>query len=303
MKYIRLFVRLIRPLFILTSVLLYLLGVSIAHYLSGQINWSAFIFGLIWILLVMVGTQCLNEFFDPGLGIENSVVKHTPFSGVTGAIGKDKLPRPAAFWVGMTCYAITASLSVLILQNSNLNQPVVFLLGVIILGELLFALPPVRLVTSGYGELVMSIINAGLVPAIAYLMQGNDFHRLLAMIAFPLTVLYLSMLLALEFPDYASDIKQAKRSMLIRIGWQRGMLVHNALILISYALFAIAFLLGLPFIVGWPIIFAIPVGLYQILIMIRIADGAKPNWNLLILVSISTFGLAAYILTFAFWTH
>ena len=303
MKYLSLFVKLIRPLFLLSAVLLYLLGISIAHYLNGQIDWSTFIYGLVWVLLILIGTQCINEYFDPALIIENQATKRTPFSGITGAVGKNKLTRQAVFWAGLTCYAFTASLSVLILQKSIFSQSVIFLWVVILLGELLFALPPVRLVSSGYGELVMSIINVGLIPAIAFIMQGHDFHRLLAMIVFPLTVLYMSSILAFEFADYASDLKQTKRSLLIRIGWQRGMLLHNGLILVSFALIAVAFFLGLPLSVGWPIIFVIPIGLYQIWMMVRIADGAKPNWNLLILVAISTFGLAAYILTFAFWTH
>jgi 1,4-dihydroxy-2-naphthoate octaprenyltransferase len=303
MKYIRLFIQLSRPLFILSAVLLYCLGISISHYLTGQIDWSALLFGLLWVLLVLMGTQFLNEYFDPALISDNPVRKHTPFSGISGAIGSNKLPRPVAFWAGLTCYAMTASITVVILQKSSLNQPVIFLMGVILLGELFSALPPVRLISSGYGEMVVSIINVGLIPAIAFLMQGHDIHRLLAMVVFPLTTLYLSMLLALEFPDYASDIKQVKRSMLIRIGWQRGMLLHNGLILISFVMVAISFVLGLPLNVAWPIVLVIPVGLYQVWMMVRIADGAKPNWNLLILVSLSTFGLAAYILTFAFWTH
>jgi 1,4-dihydroxy-2-naphthoate octaprenyltransferase len=303
MRYIRWFVRLSRPMFILSAVLTYLLGIAVAHYLTGQIDWNASIIGLVWILLVLIGTQYLNEYFDPAVMLDKVPRKHTPFSGVTGAIGSITLPRQAAFWLGLTCYAVAASLMVIILENSRLNQSILFLLGVILFGELLFALPPVRLVSSGYGELVMSIINVGLVPAIAFLMQGHDFHRLLAMVVFPLTILYLSMLLALEFPDYASDINKEKRSMLIRIGWQRGMLLHNVLILIGFALIAISFVLGLPLSVGWPIIFVIPVGLYQIWMMVRIADGARTNWNLLILVAMSTFGLAAYIYTFAFWTH
>jgi 1,4-dihydroxy-2-naphthoate octaprenyltransferase len=134
-------------------------------------------------------------------------------------------------------------------------------------------------------------------------MQRPDIHRLLAMLVFPLTTLHISMLLALEFPDYAADIKQEKRSMLIRIGWQRGMLFHNVLILLSFVLFGLAFTLGLPFSVGWPVIFVLPVALYQVWMMNRIAGGAKPNWNMLILISIATFILAAYILTYAFWTH
>jgi hypothetical protein len=37
--------------------------------------------------------------------------------------------------------------------------------------------------------------------------------------------------------------------------------------------------------------------------MVRIGEGAKPNWNLLGLTALSTFGLTSYILTYAFWIH
>ena len=149
----------------------------------------------------------------------------------------------------------------------------------------------------------MSIIRAGLIPAMAFLMQGHDFHRLLIMVSFPLTLLHLSMLVALEFPDYASDLKQGLKPVLIRVGWQRGMVIHNLLILGGFIILGIAFAIGLPVNVAWPVVFVLPVGLFQIWMMNRIADGSKPNWNLLLLVAVSTYAFTAYILAFAFWTH
>jgi 1,4-dihydroxy-2-naphthoate octaprenyltransferase len=303
MKNIRQFIRLSRPLHILSAILVYLLGISLAHYLTGQIDWKNLVYGLAWITGLLLGTQYLNEYFDPLSLTKDPVRKHTPFSGVSGAIGPASLPRPVALWAGLACLAFTASLTILITPMLENKQAVLFIFGVILLAELLYALPPFRLVSSGYGELLMSIIIVALVPALAFLMQRPDIHRLLAMLVFPLTTLHISMLLALEFPDYAADIKQEKRSMLIRIGWQRGMLFHNVLILLSFVLFGLAFTLGLPLSVAWPVIFVLPVALYQVWMMNRIADGAKPNWNILILISIATFILTAYILTFAFWTH
>jgi 1,4-dihydroxy-2-naphthoate polyprenyltransferase len=303
MKSLRLFIQLSRPIFILSAVLLYILGVGIAHYLSGLINWTSFFLGLAWIVFILLGTQYLNEYFDPMVMREDPTWKHTPFSGGSGAIGAGRLSRQVALWAGLTCLTITASLTVLLIQNLEINLAGILILGLIFLGEFLYAIPPFRLVSTGYGELVMSIIMVGLVPAMAFLWQGHDFHRLLVMVAFPLTTLHIGMLLALEFPDYASDIKQGKRPVIVRIGWQRGMIIHNLLILVSFVILGIAFVFGLPLRVGWPVIFVLPIGLFQIWMMNRIADGAKPNWNLLVLVSISTFGLTTYLLTFAFWTH
>ncbi len=303
MKSLRYFIQLSRPIFVLNSVLLYLLGIGIAHYLSGQINWTSFFLGLGWILFIVLGTQYLSEYFYPMVMNDDPTWKHTPFSGGSGAIGVGRLPRPVALWAGLACLTITASFTVLLIQKLGINIVSILILGLIFLGEFLYAIPPFRLVSSGYGELIMSIIVIGMIPALAFLLQGHDFHTLLVMVAFPLTTLHISMLLALEFPDYASDIKQGKRPAIVRIGWQRGMLIHNILILISFVILGMAFVFGLPLSVGWSVIFVLPIGLFQIWMMNRIADGAKPNWNLLILVSISTFGLTTYLLTFAFWTH
>jgi 1,4-dihydroxy-2-naphthoate octaprenyltransferase len=303
MKLMRFLIQSSRPLFLLLAVLLYFLGISIAHYLSGPISWSSFSFGLAWMVFILLGSQYLNEYFDPLALMDDPPAKHTPFSGGSGAIGSQRLPRQAAFWAGLACYTLAAAVTFLIIQELGSNSAVILILGLFLAGEILYTLPPFRLVSSGYGEVIMSILLVGLIPPLAYLMQGHDFHRLLIMVAFPLTTLHIGMLLAMEFPDYASDITEGKRPVIVRIGWQRAMLLHNILILGSYVVFGLAFAFGLPLHVAWPVIFVLPVGLYQIWMMNRIADGARPNWSLLELVAVSTFGLTAYILTFAFWTH
>jgi 1,4-dihydroxy-2-naphthoate octaprenyltransferase len=303
MKSIRLFIQLSRPLYVLTASLVYILGTGISHYLIGQTDWTAFIYGLLWVITILFASQYLNEYFDPAVMEKNPTWKHTPFSGVTGAIGIGRLSRNVALWAGLICLAITASLTVSMMQFVGLSSTTIMILVIIVVGEISYALPPVRLVSSGYGELVLSIINVALVPALAFLVQGNGFHQILVKAVFPLVTLHIVMLLALELPDYASDISQGKRPILVRIGWQRGMMLHNLLILISYVILAIAFAFGLPLNVTWPVILVLPFGIFQIWQMNRIADGVKPNWNLLVLTSISTFTLAAYILTYAFWTH
>lgn len=303
MKFIRLFIQLSRPLYLFLAILLYFLGIGIAHYLSGPIDWTAFIYGFLWVVLVLLGFQYLTEYFDPTVMTINPTWKHTPFSGVTGAIGIGKLSRPVALWAGLICLAIAASLTVSMIQFLGLSSTTAAILVLLFIGELFLALPPFRLISSGYGEVVMSILVVGLIPALGFLLQGHDYHRILLMVAFPLTTLYIGMLLALELPDYASDIAQGKQPILVRIGWQRAMTLHNLLILITFVILGMAFIFGLPLYVAWPVILVLPFGIFQIWQMNRIADGVKPNWNLLVLSAISTFGLTAYILTYAFWTH
>ena len=166
-----------------------------------------------------------------------------------------------------------------------------------------YSIPTVRLVSSGYGELTTSIIVANLVPALAFLLQRGELHRLVAMSTFPLTLLHLAMMLAFELPDYGNDVKFEKLTLMVRLGWERGMNFHNLLILSAYLLIGLAMLLGFPTSVGLPALLSLPLGVFQIWYMNRIAAGAKPHWSTLGLMAILVFGVTVYLMTFVFWTR
>ena len=142
-----------------------------------------------------------------------------------------------------------------------------------------------------------------MVPAFAFILQFGEMHRLVAMCAFPLTAAHMAMLLALELPDYSNDLKFEKRTLMVRLGWENGMLLHNLLILSVYLLLLMARALGLP---GFALVagmLSLPVGLFQIWQMRQIANGARVNWNALTVGAIALFAALSYLLAYAFWTH
>jgi len=171
------------------------------------------------------------------------------------------------------------------------------------LGALFYSLPPVRLITRGYGELTISIIVANLVPALGFILQSGEFHRLLSMSTFPLTFLFLALNIAYELPNYASDLKNERQTLLIRLGWQKGMVLHNVLILTSFLMLGLAMVMGLPIAVSWQGFLALPLGLFQIWYLSKIEDGIKPQWSTFKLSATALFGLMAYLMAFAFWVR
>jgi 1,4-dihydroxy-2-naphthoate octaprenyltransferase len=123
------------------------------------------------------------------------------------------------------------------------------------------------------------------------------------MVTFPLTLLHLAMMLAFELPDFMTDLRYDKRTLMVRLGWERGMQLHNLLILLASLMLGVSMLFGLPPAIGLPAMLFLPLGLFQIWLMLRIAAGARPNWNILGLMAILVFGMATYLLTFGFWTR
>lgn len=299
MKLIRLFIRLTRPHFLIGGFLFYALGAGIAHFLGVTINWTTYLLGQFWGTLLQLSVHFLNEYFDASGDVDNP--NRTSLTGGSGSLGPGKLPRATAFWSAVSCLVVVASLTVLIIREVHPNVSIVFFMVLIFLGAFFYAVPPVRLESTGYGELTTAILIANLVPGFAFLLQTRELHRLLPMSTFPLTFLGLATLLAFELPDYGTDLKHNKRTLMVRIGWQAGMNLHNFLILFSYLLLGLAVVLGLPSNIAWPAFLSLPVGLLQIWLMNRIAAGTKPNWFALTVTAGASFILMAYLLTYSFW--
>lgn len=281
--------------------MVFALGSGIVDYLGIPINWGVYLLGQAWVITLQLSAQYLNEYFASPADHQNS--NRPPFTGVSGVLGLDGLPRRVALIAAYGCLAVNASLVFLLLMTTRLTLPTVLVLILLYLGALFYSVPPFRLSVTGYGELILSILIANLLPALAYLLQTGELHRLLAMSTFPLALLHLAMMISFEFPDYARDANFGKRTLLVRIGWQRGMMMNNLLILSAYLLLGLAVAFGLPILIAIPAFLTFPLGLLQIWQMRRIADGAKPNWTALTLTALVLFGVVAYLLAYAFWTR
>ena len=301
METLALVVRLIRPLFLLGGFLLYALGAGIARYLGTPIDWGAYWLGQFWVTSLQVSTQLLNEYFNAPADQTNE--NRTPFSGGSGALGPGKLPRATALYLALGFLAVLASLTVLMLAHGTLEPVALMNMALAFLGSFFYSTPPVSLEGSGYGELTTSILVAFLLPAYSFQLQTGELHRLIPMVAFPLTLLHLAMLMAFSLPDYGNDIKHEKRTLVVRTGWKAGMTLHNLLILGAFLLLGLAMVFGLPQFAALPAFLTLPLGLLQVWQIRRIAEGMKPNWPAVTLTAIALFAVTAYLLTFAFWTH
>jgi 1,4-dihydroxy-2-naphthoate octaprenyltransferase len=206
-------------------------------------------------------------------------------------------------WAAVVALTIATSLTVLLISRIQVTgQTFIVLLAIVVLA-FLYSLPPIHLAGSGYGELLLAVLTANLVPAFAYLLQQGELHRLLAMTTFPLTALYLAMVIAYSFRHFARDVRYEIPTLLVRIGWRDGMNVHNLLIFSAYLLLGLAMMFGLPAVLALPAFLPLPLGLLQIWTMIRVSGGARPNWRAIHLTASTLFFATAYLLSYAYWTR
>jgi 1,4-dihydroxy-2-naphthoate octaprenyltransferase len=295
------FLQLTRPLFLLGVAIVYALGAGIARYLGMDINWNAYLLGQAWVTLLQLSAQYFNEYYNAPADQVNP--NRTWLTGGSGALGPGKLPRNVALMAALVCLAFLASLTVVVVSQLSPPPEAFLIMGLAFLGALFYSNPPFSLESSGYGELTTSVMVGFLVPAFAFILQYGEIHRLVAMCAFPLTAAHMAMLLALELPDYSTDLKFEKRTLMIRLGWQNGMFLHNLLILSIYLLLLLARALGLPSFALIAGMLSLPLGLFQIWQMRQIANGARVNWNALTVGAVALFAALSYLLAYAFWTQ
>lgn len=294
-------IRLSHPSLLLAGMLFYALGVGIAKYLGTSIEWTVYFLGQGFITAIQLSSHFIFEYFAYDPRIHNNLYQSkTPGSNPLNDI---RLSRNIMLIVVYASLTVSATFIILLMYSTKFSPLTIALFVFGILGAMLFSTPPIRLIYSGYGELVESILLANFIPAFGFLLQVNELHRLLALSTFPLTLLVMAAILVFEFPNYATDLKYERRNLLVRIGWEKGMTLYHIFILCAFLLLALAITVKFPWSIALPVVFLLALGGFQIWQMRRIAGGAKPNWRSLQLIAMLLVASYAYLLTFGFWTH
>lgn len=295
----RLFLVLIRPASLLLVILMYSLGTGIVDFLGTPVDPNANLLGMAVSLLVVLGSQLLDIYFrtftpETALPIQRVVEQRKP-----------DLPlltlRRLMLQAAAVCFGVGALITTLLLVQRQANPATLSILAIIFLLAFFYAVPPASFSRKGMGEVIETILITNLVPALGFLIQTGEFHRLLLMLTVPLTALSLAMRLAMALPAYGVDVARERMNMMTSMGWQRGMRFHNILIILAFLLLLLAFAFGLPWRLFWPCLLTLPIGLYQIIQIRHIVSGMKPNWNILNLTSIALVGLTAYLITLSLW--
>lgn len=283
--------RLSKPLYLLLAAITYFLGAGIARYLGEPQIPPAFWLGLAGIVLAQLSMNLLVEVYRP----ENEPIIPDE------SMANRKAIHDSLLYVSIGSLAALAVIAFILFRDGHLTTPAWLILALSLLVIVVYSVPPLRLVDKGYGEVLLSAHLGFLVPSIAFLIQDGSYHRLLYVTIVPLTILSLATILILDFPSYAGDLKYARQTLLVRIGWERAIPLHNGLIVAAYILFASAPLLGYSLGLLWPVFLTIPFAVLQIYWLRNIALGAKPIWILLTTNAIAIFGMTAYFLTLSFW--
>lgn len=173
------------------------------HYAVAQLMVSA----------TQITAHYVNEYADvePDRLVEN----RTLFSGGSGVLGEGLLHPVVALRSAAVATAVALGATVVVATYSLPAAAV----GLAALGvSWSYSMPPARLVASGWGEGVVSLVVAGAVPLVGSLAQGEAAMAALWWSMAILVPIHFAMILSFELPDVASDGAAGKQVLAVRLG-------------------------------------------------------------------------------------
>ena len=291
-SHFRLFLRLSRLPLLVASSGLYALGLAIVDYLGFPVIGEPAVVGWLVILLIQLMAHYLIAMQDwPSR-------RPVPPPEDTQETGSSPAPTLSKQVVLMAAI-VSGGLAGLLLTAQGISAPppplAWLILALLFAIALTYALPPIRLRFSGYGEVITSLALCLLVPSYAFALQTGETHRLILISTTPLVGLFFALQLALQLESYASDQASQRRTLMIRLGWSTGMRLHDASLAAAALAYVLAFLQGVPWRTSLGALIVLPLLLFQIWQMGRVRAGHPPAWRLIRWNAIALFGLGIYL--------
>jgi len=231
------FVKLGRPLFLGGGFVLYALGAAVAAWSGHAIDWRRYALGQGAVTAFQLMTHYANDYFD--LEADRANATPTRWSGGSRVLAGGALPPRVALIAALAFAALGTAVGTQLLDAAPT-------LAAILVFAWCYSAPPLRLCARGLGELDTALVVTGLVPWLAFSLQGGGSTALLVAALVPLVLLQVAMLLAIELPDAAGDAATGKRTLVVRFGARTAVRLYIALTAVAYLWLPIAWWLGVP---------------------------------------------------------
>jgi len=236
------FVRLSRPKFLIGGLIGGALGTALANHVAGRFDPRAYALAQLTITAFHLMTHYANDYFDRACDARSV---RTPYSGGSGALVDGSLHPRVALRAALGCAGLGAiGVAALgLLAHAGIAAAVGASIGALAWA---YSAPPLRLLARGLGELDTAVIVAILVPLCAYAAQRPPLVVLALASTLPGAAAMFAMMLAVEFPDLASDTVGGKRNLVVRFGPARARSFALAAVVATYGAVAIALACGAP---------------------------------------------------------
>jgi 1,4-dihydroxy-2-naphthoate octaprenyltransferase len=232
----------VRIPFFTATVVPILLGAVIAWARTGSFHLGYFLLTMLGGLLLHVGANVSNDYFDHRSGTDEVNVEFVrPFTGGSRMIQEGLLTPREVITGALAAYALAALLG---LYLAYVAGPMIIVLGLIgIFSGFCYTAPPIRLVSWGIGEFFIGL-NFGLLMTVgSYYVQTGHLAWEPVVAAIPVALLIAAVLYINQFQDAPADGSVGKDHLVVRLGRRLAAQGYVVVIAATYISIVLAALL------------------------------------------------------------
>ncbi len=207
-------IRTLRLPFIIATILPVTLG-SLVAYRSGFFDFTLFALTLLGAVLIHLGLNTANDYFDHTSGADDFNTTPTPYSGGSRMIQYGFLSPSSVLSVSTAAYVGGAAIGLYLTASRGLPVLLIGLLGFFI--SLTYTAPPLRLGYKAVGEVAVAAGFGPLFVLGSYYVQTQSFALEPFLVSIPVGLLVMLILYVNEIPDRIWDDESGKRTLVARM--------------------------------------------------------------------------------------
>ena len=234
-----------RPAFLTASAAPVLVGSALGFAVTGSFSVGLFLLALFATMLLHSGANVANDYFDHVSGNDWAGEKPTPFSGGSRLIQKGILSPKATLIESVVLLAAGALLGVIIVVITK--SVFVVVLGVIgLLGGFFYTCPPMKFSYRTLGEAVIALLFGILPVTGAYYLQAGRVDFVVGPAAAIAALLIFMIILINEFADVHQDSSANKKTLVVRFGIARSVIIYRTALVLTYLIAAFSIFVSSP---------------------------------------------------------
>ena len=208
-----LIMRTFRLPFIIATLLPVLIGSAIA-YRAGHFDWILLVLTLSGALLMHLGANTANDYYDSHLGADEINTTPTPFSGGSRIIQYGLLPGRFVLSLASATYMMGTFIGLYLALTRGIPVLVIGLIGFLVSWG--YTAPPLKLAYRGLGELGVGLGFGPILVLGTYYVQAQSFSLEALLASIPLGLLVMLILYVNEIPDRTWDDEAGKKTLVAR---------------------------------------------------------------------------------------
>ncbi len=221
-----------RPLFLLGSLPMYLMGAAAAWRDGHGVEPAKLVLGMLLVWLIQLMTHYNNEYCD--LKTDQATQATTRISGGSRVLVRGLVPRQRARMSAVATLALAMVVLATLAAVSHVGNLLFLFAGAAAFVGWFYSAPPLALESKGLGEIAIVFVTASLLPSTAYYIQASAVSPALVLACAPLALIVLSLTIATGLPDVSADVATGKMTIVARLGEKRALWLHNSVLAMGW---------------------------------------------------------------------